>query len=289
MKALVIGASGRVGRHLLQMLHARGDTAVGTYHSRPFEGGVLLAIESGDAVERLISEQRPHVVFQPGSQTHVDACEDRPEEANRINMGGAGHIVQACEAVGAFLVHFSTDYVFDGAAGPYAEDAEPNPISHYGFTKREAEKVVAQSTLKAAIVRTAMIYEHRAGDGNFLMFLHDRLTSGEGVFCYTDQFGTPSYAPDIAAATLEIADRRLTGVIHVAGPDFLSRVEFARRVAGAFGLNADLIQPVTTSDRPQKARRPPKAGLRADRLKAELKTRMHSLDEALAKMTSSPR
>jgi dTDP-4-dehydrorhamnose reductase len=286
VNALVVGASGRVGRRILQRLRARGDRAVGTFVSRPFDGGVRLDVGSAPDVERIARETRPHVVFLAGGLTHVDACEERPDEALRVNVDGTAHVVRACGEAGAYLLGFSTDYVFDGADGPYAESAAPAPLSHYGFTKLAGEQLVLNAGLAAAVARTSMVYEFRPGDGNFLMFVYDRLAAGRPALCYTDQFGTPSSVEDVAAAAVEIADRRLTGLIHVAGPDFMSRAEFGRAVAAAFGMDARLIQEATTRDRPQQARRPVRAGLRTDRMRTELKTRMRGLADALR---ASPR
>lgn len=251
MKTLVVGASGRVGRRLMRRLDA-----VGTYASRPFDGGVHLAIEDAAEVDAVIGRVRPDVVFQPGSWTNVDLCTERPDEALRINVDGVAHVARACRAAGAFFVSFSTDYVFDGAAGPYAVVAEPRPISHYGRTKREGELAGAD-----VVIRTASVYDWWPGDGNFMMFVHDRLRAGEPVYGYTDQFGTPSYAPDVADAAIEVARRRRTGIVHVAGPEFVSRFEFARRIAAAFGLDTGLIVASTTAERPQATPRPPRAGL----------------------------
>ena len=253
MKALVVGASGRVGRHLL--LRTGG---VGTYASRPFDAGLHLAIEDAGEVDAVMDFVKPDVVFQPGSMTNVDACTLRPHEALRVNVEGVANLARACRAAGAFLVSFSTDYVFDGAAGPYAEDARPRPISHYGLTKLEGERAAEDA---GVVVRTASVYDAWPGDGNFMMFVRDRLAAGEPVYGYTDQFGTPSFAPDVAAAAIEIAEQRRTGVVHVAGPEFLSRYEFAVRVARAFGLDPARIEAATTAQRPQATPRPPKAGL----------------------------
>lgn len=278
MKALVIGASGRVGRHLMRLLTARGDEAAGTYATRPFPGGVPLRIEDGAQVEALLRRIRPQVVFQPGSQTHVDACEERPGEARRINVEGVAHVARGCAAVGAYLVSFSTDYVFDGAEGPYAESAAPRPLSEYGRSKLAGEKAV---TAPATVIRTASVYEYFPGDGNFLMFVHDRLAAGQPVSCFTDQSGTPSYGPDVAAAALAVADRRLTGIMHAAGPEAMSRHAFALKVAAAFGFDPALVVATTHRETPQRAIRPARAGLISTRLEAETGFRMRSVDEAL--------
>lgn len=270
MKALVIGASGRVGRHLL-----RRTGGIGTYASRPFDGGIHLAIEDAAEVEAVIGRVLPHVVFQPGSMTNVDACTERPGEATRVNVDGVVNVARACRAAGAFLVNFSTDYVFDGEAGPYAEDAEPRPISHYGHTKRLGELAGAD-----VVIRTASVYDWWPGDGNFMMFVHDRLRAGRPVYGYTDQFGTPSYAPDVADAAIEIARQRRTGIAHVAGPEFLSRYEFARRVATSFGLDPGRIEPTTTAERRQVTPRPPRAGLVSP-------VRLRTFEEAMIDMKVS--
>lgn len=282
MKALVIGASGQVGRCIFRRLRDRGDDVAGTYCVHPAPDLQKLDIGDGAAVDAFVRHLRPDVVYLPGSLTNVDLCEDNRTEAFRVNVQGTQNVVAAASGAASYLVHFSTDYVFDGARGPAKETDAPSPIQHYGFTKLEGERIVAASQIRAAIVRTAWVYSYAPDGANFFMFLHGSMKAGRPVYCYTDQKGTPSYAPNVAEAAIEMADNRLRGVFHVVGPDSMDRVTYAKKVAAAFGLDASLIHPVRWADRPQKAKRPADGGLDGRDTQARIATRMMTVDDAFA-------
>jgi len=140
--SLVIGGSGQLGKALLARLHAESVRAFGTFRNRPFPGGLPLDISDESAVSRLLDSVRPDVIYLTAAYTHVDGCEEHPEEALRINVLGTRHVVEGCKRRGARLVFFSTDYVFDGRAGPYREEDRPHPLGVYAKTKLQAEQLI---------------------------------------------------------------------------------------------------------------------------------------------------
>src|SRR5262249_21687288 len=142
MRALVIGASGQVGGCLLEALRARGHEAIGTHAHHPLEGLGHLDVTDHAAVERVVQEKRPDWVLCPAGLTHVDYCEEHPVEAFAINKDGALAAARAASRGGAGFVFFSTEYVFDGTGGPYAEDDVARPLSVYGRSKWEGERAV---------------------------------------------------------------------------------------------------------------------------------------------------
>src|SRR6185436_9613383 len=140
MRTLIVGASGFVGSALRL---AFGEQAVGTYFSHPEPGLRALDIRDAGAVRQLVEEVRPDVIIHPAAQPNVDWCEDHVAESHAVNVTGTLHVVEAALAAGVRYLFFSTDYVFDGKAGPYREDAPTNPPNVYGRHKLEAEQLIA--------------------------------------------------------------------------------------------------------------------------------------------------
>lgn len=278
MKYLVIGASGQVGKELKRFL---GDEVVGTGHKRATGGLLPLDLADPEAVGKLIHEVRPECIFVPGGVTAVDWCETHEAEARRICVDGTVAVREASEAIGAHVVFFSTDYVFSGKAGPYGEKDPPDPISVYGRIKAEAERAAGD---RCAILRTSMVYSDDPESRNFHNYVRDTLRAGGEVKAFADQAGSPTYATSLAVVTVAMR-QKWTGIHHVAGPEVLTRLEFARRVARAYGLDEHRIRPVTSEEMHLPAPRPKRGGLRSTR-GAILRTA--SLAEALADMRGKP-
>jgi dTDP-4-dehydrorhamnose reductase len=280
MKALVIGASGQVGRRLMNLLPG----AVGTGFTNA-QGLMRLNLADADSVSANIAELRPDVIFVPGGVTAVDWCESHRAEAERICVDGSRAVQAMARRLRAFVIHFSTDYLFAGGDGPYREDAVPRPLNTYGQIKLAAERAVVEAGGALAIVRTSMVYSHDPGGKNFAQFVRDGLAAGREVKAFTDQSGSPTYAPALARAVVEIAERRLEGVWNVAGPDVLTRHDFALRVARAFALPTDTLKAVTSADLPLPAKRPGlRAGLDVGKAQSELKSPMTGLADAVSDM-----
>lgn len=279
-KALVIGASGQVGRNTFAALGAAGWDTVGTYASRPVEGLVRLDLGDEAAIRDLVEAARPDLVVLSSALTNVDRCEDEPELARRLNARAPEVVAAAARQAGARVVYLSTEYVFDGTTGPYGEDDAVSPPCVYGATKLLGERAVLAADPRNLALRTTVVFSHHPGDKNFAMQLLARLGAGERMKVPADQVSSPTWAPDLAAALVTLAARGASGVLNVAGPDVLSRIDLARRAARALRLDEGLLDPVTTAALGQKARRPLQAGLRIDRLRA-LGVTMRPVDEAL--------
>jgi len=285
MKSLVIGASGQVGKSLMRFL---GSDAVGTAHTRA--AGSLVPLDLGNigAVGRLVRELKPASIYVPGGVTAVDWCETHEAEARRICVDGTVAVREAAEAVGAHVVFFSTDYVYSGKSGPYTETDPPDPISTYGRVKLEAEKAAGP---RFTTLRTSMVYSDDPDSKNFHNFVRDTLRAGKEVKAFSDQSGSPAYAPMVAAAAMAAMKGTRAGVIHAGGPEVLTRIVFARRVARAYGLPEDKIRPVTSEEFPMPAARPKRGGLLSPNwapLMRHLVVAM-SVDEALAEMAKTER
>jgi dTDP-4-dehydrorhamnose reductase len=267
---LVIGASGQVGHHLTRAAESRGHDVVATRWRTPLAGAESLDIRDGGAVARLVAEISPAVVYLPAYFANVDACELDPASAYETNVVGVANVVEAANRAGAKLVFFSSDYVFDGSAGPYREDNLPHPLSAYGRQKLIGEHVVATRAADWLVVRTTGVYGWEPQAKNFVCGILAAFGRNETVQVPYDQIGTPTYAPGLAQATLELATRGATGVYNVAGSGLVARDAFARAAAEAFGYDPRLVTPVATADQGRPAPRPLRAGLVVDKAAAEL-------------------
>jgi len=268
---LIIGASGLVGRRLLRRYRARGDRAVGT-GLRHAEGGMPpLDITRGRDVRDMVEGLRPRTIILSAAATDVDGGERQPLPAYDVNVVGACHVAAAAAAVGARLIYLSTDYVFDGGAGPYAEAAGPNPVNAYGRQKLAAEGIVrALPGGEGLVVRTTWVFGTEAPPRNFAARLIARNRQGEAVRVPTDQFGNPTHAADLADAIQALDAGGATGTFHVAGSATLDRHSFALLVAEVFGLRTDLILPAATAELGQSAPRPLRGGLLVHKAEAFL-------------------
>ncbi|MEO6027779.1 MAG: SDR family oxidoreductase [Candidatus Binatia bacterium] len=257
MRTLIIGASGLVGN----ALRAVFPDAVGTYLRTPTPDLVPLDITDAAAVRTLVDDISPALILLPAALPHVDRCETEPTESERVNVEGTRNVAMAAATRRARLVFFSTDYVFDGSAGPYEIDAPTHPINVYGRHKLAAEAIVRDTVADHLIARACGVYGYQAAGKNFVMVLDRLASAGEVMRVPSDQWGTPTLAENLAAAVRELALGTHRGVVHPVGPDYLTRIEFARVAAEVFGHDPGFLQPVTTPELKQPAARPLRGGV----------------------------
>jgi dTDP-4-dehydrorhamnose reductase len=287
MRALVIGTSGQVGTALLDALRARGHSGLGTYAHHAAPGLAPLDVTDSAAVERAITTARPDWVLCPAGLTHVDYCEDHPDEALAINRDGPLGAARLAARAGAGFVFFSTEYVFDGEQGPYAEDDPARPLSVYGRSKWEGEQAVLAEVERALVIRTTVVYGPDRQEKNFVYQLIRNCRSGQGMRIPVDQISSPTYNVDLAQATVELCERDLRGVYHLAGDGVMDRFAFARLACEVFALDPSGLTPVATSALSQKARRPLRGGLRIAKARGVLSTPLRSPEAGLRAMRAA--
>ena len=289
LKALVIGGTGLVGGALLRALERRGDEGLGTYNNRLAAGMHPLDITDRNAVISLVRDFEPTAIFVAAALTAVDYCETHEDEARRINLGGPAAAADAAAEVGAKLVYYSTEYVFDGTAGPYSEDDLVSPQGIYARSKLDAETAVQILSPDVLILRTTVVFDWDPGSKNFAMQVWERLGAGETMRVPDDQIGNPTLARYLADASLKLVDRDIQGVLNVVGQDRVPRSEFGVRLAERLGLDAALIEPVSTASLHQIAARPLDAGLRTEKVTDLLGESPLTLDEAVERFAESAR
>lgn len=280
MKSLVIGASGLVGAHVIEKLRDLGPTT-GTAFSRASDAVERLDVRDAPAVRRTIEALRPATVVCAAAEPHVDLCEREPERTRRINVEGTRNVVDAARAVDSTVVFFSSDYVFDGQRGAYGENDAVNPLNEYGRQKVLAERIVSAYP-QSIVVRTSGVFGADDLRKNFVCQVVDRLRAGTVVTAAADQTLCPTWAAALADAVVGLLGRRFRGICHVAGPEAMTRAEFARVVARSFGLDESLIRAVPSSDLPTVARRPARSTLSDRLLRSVLGRGLPPLADALA-------
>jgi dTDP-4-dehydrorhamnose reductase len=276
---LLLGASGLVGSHLRAALTDRD--VVMTSHRTAVPGTVPLDLNNTQAIARVIGETRPRVVVVAAANAFVEGCEREPAATRAINVDAVRRIGEAARH--ALLVVFSSEYVFDGSNGSYDEKAAVSPLNEYGRQKVALE-AIAREHADHLVCRVSGVYGWSSTRTSFVAQLVDRLRARQRFRVPSDQLITPTPAPDLARAIVELVDRGARGTFHVAGPEILARPEFARRAAGSFGLDAGLLEMVPTRELGLVAPRPLRAGLLTEKLRTFLGHGLSASVEALAAM-----
>lgn len=258
---LVIGADGLVGRHVAGALGS--GEVVRTCRRAGCD--VMLDITDAEAVREVIRASKPTAVVLAAANAWVEGCERDPVGTRRVNVDAARVVADAARDAGALLVVFSSEYVFDGTAGPYRETAERHPINEYGRQKVELEDI-ALATGRGLVCRTSAVFGEDPKRKNFVYQLVDHLRAGQTFDVPSDQVVTPTYAPSLARAVIDLVRAGTTGTYHVAGPEVMSRVAFANQVAIAHGLDVSRVRARKTSELGLAAPRPASAGLDTGKL-----------------------
>lgn len=286
-KVLVVGGTGLVGNALVRAWARRGAAvSAATYHCHPSDSFRQLDMQDEAAVRRLVAGLRPSIVAVPAANPFVDYCELHPEETRRVNVAGTMNVARACAEVGARMIFFSSDYVFDGAKGMYREDDAVSPLSEYGRQKADAEAAVLKLSSRNLVVRTAGAYGWQWEPKNFVLQVLSRLSAKQAMKVASEIRYSPTYVENLAEVTVDLAAAGQSGVFHVVGADFLLRGEFARLVAGAFGLSESLIVPVSGADYDPPAKRPKQARLLTDKVLRAVATPLWGAAQGLAHMVS---
>lgn len=280
MKILVTGANGLLGQILVKHLLKKEYEVVATGKgpSRLIVAAVEgysykdLDITDGPAVEQFILEERPAVIVHAAAMTQVDQCELNKQDCYNVNVTATRFIIDAAKAVNAKFILVSTDFIFDGASGPYSESDQPGPVNYYGSTKLVAEKAVMESGLDWAIARTILVYGMVPATGrtNIIGWVKQSLESNITIKMVTDQTRTPTFVHDLAKGIVLIIEKNGKGIYHLSGDQQMTPYEMAVETAKFFGLNEKLIEKASSPDINQPAMRPPMTGFNISKAKKEL-------------------
>jgi len=285
LRILITGVSGLLGSKVAEKALKKGFEVYSGYltHQPLFGKPLRMDVSERKSVYSVVRNVKPDVIIHCAALTDVDKCEVEKDLAMKVNAEGARFLAEAAKEIDAYLAMVSTDYVFDGFKGLYMEEDEPNPINFYGYSKLMGEKGVKQNAKEYLIARTSVIYGAKpaAGKVNFALWLINQLRTGQEVKILTDQYVSPTLNSNLADMLLEACDRRLTGTLHLAGAERVSRLQFAVKLAETFNLNKNLIKEAKTSEMNWIAKRPVDSSLDVSKAQRILKAKPLKLDEAL--------
>jgi dTDP-4-dehydrorhamnose reductase len=245
VRVVVTGAAGMLGRDLLAALAGEETLALTRREADLADPG---------AFARAAEPFRPEVIVHTAAYADVDGCERDPARAERDNVTATRHVAELAARAGAWLLHVSTDYVFDGEGRrPYRPDDPTGPLSVYGKSKLAAEEAVRASGARAAIVRTAWLVGTQGN--NFVEAVRQRARAGQGLRVVSDQRGTPTFAFDLAPALVALSRVCPEGVLHVTNQGECTRFEQAAEILRLEQRSVPLT-PITSEENPRPARRP---------------------------------
>ncbi len=294
MRILVTGSNGLLGQKLVKLLANKEEielfaTSKGANRISKQEGYSYqsLDITNEQEVNTVFNSFKPTVVINTAAMTNVDACENDKELCWDLNVNAVKYQIAAAEKHQAHFIHLSTDFVFDGEAGPYKEEDVPNPLSYYGKSKYEAEKLVQNAKTKWSIVRTIIVYGvvEDMSRSNIVLWAKEALEKGNPLTIVDDQFRSPTLAEDLAMGCWLIAEKGAEGIYHISGKDTMSIIELVNRVADFYGLDKSIITPISSSSLNQAAKRPPKTGFVLDKAIKDLAYSPCTFEEGLAIIT----
>ena len=245
-------------------------------------------ITSEQDVDKVISETKPDVIINTAAMTQVDQCETEKEMCWKLNVTAVDYLIKSSEKNNCFLIHLSTDFIFDGTAGPYKEEDVPNPVSYYGESKLASEKLLEKSNIKYAIARTQLVYGivPNLGRSNIILWVKNSLEQGKNLKIVNDQWRTPTLAEDLAKGCALIAEKKAEGVFNISGDDLLTPYDMAMATCEFFDLDKSLIEEVDGSIFQQTAKRPPRTGFILDKSKKVLGYKPVSFMDGIAVLKS---
>jgi dTDP-4-dehydrorhamnose reductase len=281
---LVTGARGQVGCELARVLAAHGDV---TALDRS-----ALDLADPDRIVAVLRELKPGLIVNAGAYTAVDRAESERDAAYAVNSTAPGILAEEAKRQGAVLIHYSTDYVYDGESpSPYTEDMPTHPLNVYGASKRDGERAIAQSGAKALVFRTSWVYGARGS--NFLLTILRLARDRDELRIVADQHGTPNWCRTIATATAALVARGLpwlaarAGLYHMTSAGATTWHGFAQAIVGT--APRPRIVPIATCDYPTPARRPANGVLSSARFEATFEYRMPEWRSELAACRSAMR
>lgn len=290
-RVLITGANGLLGQELVARMSslpvydvlATGRDATPRY-VRGSCGYTRLDITDAESIHRIYEDFAPDVVVNCAAVTQVDACETERDACWKVNADAVETLARAAKQFGSRLIQVSTDFVFDGTEGPYAEGARPNPVNYYGKAKLAGENAARLAgTDRWGVARTVLVFGTSDGStrSNIALWVINELSNGRPIHVVTDQFRTPTYAPDLADGIERMVRYGKSGIYHLSGREYLSVFDFAKVIARTFDLDESLVRPTDSATFSQPAARPPRTGFIVLKAETEIGFRPRPISTAL--------
>lgn len=288
-RILIFGSNGMLGQRLSEFFSKNSlELLTSSIEEKSYIESldyIQCDITDRNKTKKIIYDFCPDFIINAAAFTNVDLSETERETAWKVNVKAVEYMAEAARIIDAHIIHFSTDYIFDGRNGPYLETAMPNPLGYYGRTKLASENVLKLYAVKHTIIRTNVLYgPAKFGRPDFVKWVVNSLKENKTIKIVTDQINNPTYIDDLVQAVDKIIESKREGIYNIGGREFLSRFEFTQIIADYFSLDKNLIIPITTAELNQPARRPLKSGLITIKAQSEFGYRAHSVYEALEEM-----
>ena len=287
---LVTGASGLLGATFVMTAQQRQKHLVGTFHEHPVHlpgvKTVRVNLTDPEIAGWLLQYFKPEWVVHCAGLTNVDWCEDNPEQTWQVNAEASRHLARACNRLGASLVYLSTDSVFTGIRGHYSEEESPGPVNVYGRSKLAGEQAVQSELEHSLIIRTNIYGWNQSAKLSLAEWILSHLESGQSVPGFFDVVFTPILVNDLSEILLDMMDRKLSGLYHVASSESSSKYEFALQLADVFGMEKQLIEPVSVAAAALRAPRPRNTSLATAKIHQVLGRRMPHVRSGLERFNA---
>lgn len=279
MRIMITGAYGQLGYALSKRLAENHDVIRTGSNIPKYEQGIKLNILNQVYMSEVIKSTLPDLIINLAAMTNVDGCEKNPDAAREVNIAGVQHL---CDTFNGKIIHLSTDYVFDGKSGPYSEDDDVNPINIYGETKLASERILMDNNSDNLVIRANVLYDESPfTNASFLNWVISSLRAEKVISVVDDQSNNPTWTSSISDIISLCIDNSVNGIMHWGDADYLTRIDFANKIAKKYELSSALIKPVSTKSFSQIASRPLKSGLKSDKLINLLNVVPPTIDECL--------
>lgn len=287
---LTTGSNGLLGQKITEKILAEGRVkliATSKGENRyPIKSGYEYAemdILSESQVKEVIEKYNPDSIIHTAAMTNVDTAEADKELCHQLNVDAVQTLISLCEEKNIQLIHLSTDFVFDGADGPYKEEDAVNPLSYYGESKVLAEELLKNSKANWAILRTILVYgiTNDMSRSNIVLWAKGALEKASPINVVNDQWRMPTLAEDLAEACILAVEKNAKGIYNVSGKDYMSIADLVRKVADYWGLDQSIITEISSESLNQTAKRPVRTGFVLDKTINDLGYAPHSFEEGL--------
>jgi len=285
-KILITGGSGLLGSNIAKLAASEFDVYA-TYNKNEVRMKDVhffqIDLTKKEPLVK-IKQLRPDFIIHCAALTNVDYCEEHPNEAYNQNVLASINIAEIAPKNGAYLIHISTDSVFDGTKGDYKEDDIPNPINIYGKTKLEAEQKISSIHPHSCIVRTNIYGWNKRDKFSLAEWMLNKLTNNEELPALKDVYFSPILVNDLVEVLFKLQEKKYEGIIHITGSETCSKLDFAYMIAEVFNLDKSLIKPVNIHELGLKASRGKNTSLNVSKAEKNLKEHLPKVKEGLEKM-----
>jgi len=282
-KILVTGSAGLIGIQVVKDLLDNHKQVYSCYNKTKPKLGIIthLDLTKKDDIVNTMNRIKPDVVIHLGAMTDVELCETETELAKKINTDATEILALESEKYNTFFVYMSTDYVFDGKVGMKKENDEPNPINFYGKSKLDGERVFKKITTPNVIVRTSTPFGIHSKKISFPIWVKKNLELKKEISVVVNQYTSPSYVPNISKMIIEIMERKITGIIHLAGATKISRYDFAVQISKIINVNKQFLKLTKMDQMDWKAQRPADSSLSVSKANKILKNKPEKIEDSL--------